>query len=429
MVDSEITRFFEYRKDLWLKKNLKASMSEIEVREKITECEAVFALKEWLPNASKRAGQISICTHPCTFSHPSSRKNKNDYTSSIIANSTQAADGFIRSGNVNVAADALGNAAALDVYKFLTLVMQDGQSLLQHIEQETTLAIDLLSLSNRDDTESYQRLRKGFLEMASTKSEIVTSSKIKQVFFPVGQEMSNENEYHQLSILTASGIVFDLRKRLDAMRFGDKIKLAREKRKKNENHEGYSEIYNLTTIGYGGTKPQNISVLNNQNGGKAHLLMSAPPELKNRTIHFPKTDFFEKTINCFQCKYQFYQLHKLYGNDSNNRHIRAARDEYYASIINHIIEKMWQVRSVSPEQFNAKESRLTSAQATWLSHHEELKAVRESSDEWLNEIIEKISKFIFNGYEKVLGKKTIKLSDEELKHMKNIVINNKEALR
>ncbi|MEX6067038.1 type I-F CRISPR-associated protein Csy1 [Providencia hangzhouensis] len=29
-----------------------------------------------MPSAAKRAGQISLSTHPCTFSHPSSRKTK-----------------------------------------------------------------------------------------------------------------------------------------------------------------------------------------------------------------------------------------------------------------------------------------------------------------------------------------------------------------
>jgi len=107
-MEKAITEFFQARKEAWLKKNLKASMDEEAIKATEKECEEAFAPENWLPNAAKRAGQISIATHPCTFSHPSARKNKNGYVSSIIANSAQADDGYLRSGNVAVEADALG---------------------------------------------------------------------------------------------------------------------------------------------------------------------------------------------------------------------------------------------------------------------------------------------------------------------------------
>lgn len=426
MQDSAITAFFEERKAAWLKKNLSTSMSELEVKEKEQECESVFALKNWLPNAAKRAGQMSISTHPCTFSHPSSRKNKNGYASAVIASSEPKNDGFLRTGNVVVAADALGNAAALDVYKFLTLITDDGQSVLQHFEQDSELAQALLTLGNADEEFSYQVLKQGFLAMSATDDEVITSSKIKQVYFPVSKQQG-ETEYHQLSLLTASGIVFELRQRLDSMRFGEEIKLAREKKKADEYHDNFREIYDLTTIGYGGTKPQNISVLNNQNGGKAHLLMSVPPVLKNRHMHFPKVDFFQQSVNYFQCKEQFYQLHSLYKRDDNNMHVRADRDELYQQIVDHLIEKMWQVRAIASEQYIETASQLSKAQTTWLCEH--TKMPRETTDDWLDEIVASISTYLFYGYEKMLGKKAIKLGNAEYRQMEKVAANNKEALR
>jgi len=421
IMDNAITTFFNERKEAWLKKNLNASMTELEVKEKEVECYALFSLEQWLPNAAKRAGQISISTHPCTFSHPSARKNKNDYVSSIIAKSTQANDGFLRSGNVIVNADALGNAAALDVYKFLTLTLQDGKTLIQHIEQDTDTATKLLTLNANTSEHSYADLKKGFLTMTSSGSESITSSKIKQVYFPV------DNNYHQLSILTPSGIVFKLRKKLDDMRFGDDIKAARECKKKNKEHKGFKEIYGLTTIGYGGTKPQNISVLNNQNGGKAHLLMSAPPSLKKRDLHFPIVDFFNQNFQYYYCKSQFYKLHTLYSQDINNMHVRANRDEYYQDIIDAIIKEMWLVRAVSNEQYNNKNSQLSKAQTIWLCEHK--KDIRANEDEWLIEISKSITLFLFHGYEKLLKKKAFILGDAEFQQMQKIVSINKEALR
>lgn len=426
MQDSAIAAFFEERKAAWLKKNLSTSMSELEVKEKEHECDSVFALKNWLPNAAKRAGQMSISTHPCTFSHPSARKNKNGYASAVIASSESKNDGFLRTGNVAVAADALGNAAALDVYKFLTLITEDGQSVLQHLEQDSELAQVLLTLPNANEDLSYQTLKQGFLAMSATDDEVITSSKIKQVYFPVSKQQG-ETEYHQLSLLTASGIVFELRQRLDNMRFGEEIKLAREKKKADEYHDSFREIYDLTTIGYGGTKPQNISVLNNQNGGKTHLLMSVPPALKNRHTHFPKVDFFQQSVNYFQCKEQFHQLHSLYKNNENNIHVRADRDELYQQIIDHLIEKMWQVRAIASEQYIETASQLSKAQTTWLCEH--TKTQRETTDDWLDEIVASITTYLFYGYEKMLGKKAIKLGNAEYRQMEKVAANNKEALR
>ncbi|WP_321406064.1 type I-F CRISPR-associated protein Csy1 [Tolumonas auensis] len=317
MIDPAIDDFFAERKEAWLKKNISATMQEWEVREKEQECEQNFLLTNWLPDAAKRAGQISVASHPCTFSHPSARKNKNGYVSSIIAKNKPQADGFLRSGNVNVELDALGNAAALDVYKFLSLAMADQRTLLVHIEQESELAKQLLTLPNCD----YQTLRDGFLKMIDIDQESISSSKIKQVYFPVA-----DNEYHLLSLLTHSGYLFELRKRLDVLRFGDEVKQARECRKLNQFHaNGYREIFGLTTIGFGGTKPQNISVLNNQNAGKAHLLASIPPELKPRNLRLPKTDFFKECFTAWQAKEVLDALHSLLNTDYNNINIREGR--------------------------------------------------------------------------------------------------------
>jgi CRISPR-associated protein Csy1 len=422
-----ISAFFADRKSAWLKKNTKASISDAEIKALELECETQFSLANWLPNAASRAWQMAISTHPCTFSHPSARKNKNGYVSSIIANSKKANDGFLRSGNVSVAADALGNAAALDVYKFLTLTLADGNTLIDHLERDSEQAINILAAANKDIYPDYQALKQAFLAMTTTSSESITSSKIKQVYFPLNVGTLDATDYHQLSLLTASGVVFELRQRLDALRFGDAVKEAREKKKNNQLHSGYKEIYNLTTIGYGGTKQQNISVLNNQNAGKAHLLMSLPPSIKNRDTHFPKQDFFSQTLRYSQCKNQFQSLHPLYRGDENNMHIRAQRDAYYQSVIDHIIEKMWQVRAVAQEQYRSEDNQLPAAQQTWLCEHS--KAFRETTDDWLDAICSSVTSYLFHGYEKTMGNKAIKLGDGEYRHIQTIVLSNKEVLR
>lgn len=413
-----IIDFLQPRKEAWLKKKIKANMDEHEIRLLDQECQRLFSLEEWLPKAAKRAGQMSISTHPCTFTHPSARKNKNDDTSAVIANSYQANDGYLRSGNVVVQTDALGNGAVLDVHSFLTLVMTDGQLLLEHIKKDTKLAKGLLTIKNAE----YAELKKGFLAMTSQSEESITSSKVKQVYFPVG------NGYHQLSLLTASGISYELRRRIDELRFSDERKQAKECEKNNEYSDtGYKSILDLTTIGYGGANPQNISVLNSKNVGKTHLLSSVPPKLIKRDVQFPLTDFFSQSVHPSNFKDIFYALHILFLKYGNNWELRLERDDYYREIIDRIIRKMWQLRFVADEQYNEGRSQLSNTQKIWLLS--ENQDIRDSENVWLDDLTRTIASFIFHGYEKVLRKKAIMFSDAELEHIHQIVINTQESLR
>ena len=417
-MDKAINSFFTDRKEAWLKKNVKVSMDEYEVKELQLSCEQIFSLNEWLPNAAKRAGQISMATHPCTFSHPSARKNKNGYVTSVLCDTEQSNDGFLKSGNVAVDTDALGNAAALDVYKFLTLIMEDGQNLLTHIQQDSECAQQLLNIKEK----SYQDLKAGFLTMVESSGENVTSSKIKQVYFPV------DNDYHQLSLLTNSGMIYQLRKRIDTLRFSDEVKELRDQKRKNEyNEQGFSEIYGLTTIGYGGTKPQNISVLNNQNGGKAHLLASLPPTITKRNTHFPKSNFFTESFQKRDYADIFKSLHNIFKTDYNNVNIRNARDYRLQELMEQLINKMWAVRSVSTTQYHEQTSQLSHYQLIWL--HDNYIQEREESDTWLDKLITEISRWVSLSYESTLGKQAIKLGEQERLLISETIAENKEALR
>ena len=419
MLDPAIEAFFAERKEAWLKKNLKAGMTEDEVRDKNLECNEVFALTNWLPNAAKRAGQISLSTHPVTFSHPSARKNKNGYASSIIAEADFSADGFLRSGIVPVEPDALGNAAALDVYKFLTLVMPDNATLLQHLQNDSALAQQLLPSAAAAD-----EVTQGFLEMVAAKDEAITSSKIKQVYFPVEQEAGG---YHLLSVLSHSGHLFELRKRLDKLRFSEETKTRRELRRNNQYcAEGYQEIYNLTTIGYGGTKPQNISVLNNQNAGKAHLLMSVPPELNAQYTRLPRRNFFSDMLYAKSQQETFQAFHRLVSADHNDINIRRGLDYRVEQYLDQLILKMWQARQGFTEQSHTRPEALPAYQKLWLFPENEQD--RRDTHDWLDEVVTEAARHFNASYKKVLGKSALILGDDQLRRVTDIIEQNREAL-
>lgn len=424
VIDPAIAAFFAERKDAWLKKNISAAMSDAQVLEKQQECEQNFLLDNWLPDAARRICSRALTTHPSKFSHPSTGVGKTNikdgtFVTPVLFAGNQRNDGFVRSGNVRFdLTDSVGDASALAAEDFLRVTLSDGMSVLQHIESETKVARELLTVKGVD----YEQLRSSFLAIKSTSEGTSTNSKIKQVYFPVADQ-----QYHLLSLLTHSGHLFELRQRLDEL--GRETNRVREYKKLNQYHPArYQEIFGLTTIGFGGTKPANISVLNNKFAGKAHLLASIPPELTPRDIRLPKTDFFKESFTAWQAKEVLEALHRLFLTDYNNINLRDGRDYRIQQYVDLVIEKMWQVRLFLEAYSGELSSALPLEQKIWL--YPEFAEQRQKEDEWLDKILRHIARGLINHYSrsKVLTN-PVTLADQELLAIEEVVASNKENLR
>src|SRR5690554_2073069 len=229
MLDPAITDFLNDRKEKWLKNQIKSNTSDYEKVELKRQADLMFTLEKWLPNAAKRAKQLSAVSHPGKFCHPSAK------ISSVIAKCKQSNDGFLRTGNVKVGLDVFGNAATMDVFKFLNLKLENNETILSNLEKNTPEIKKQLNVN----AVSFEEIASGLLSIKENDSSTVkTSSLVKQIYFVVG------NNYHLLSILTPSGIMYKLKEHIDKLRFSEEAKKARENKKKNSYHEkGFSEIY------------------------------------------------------------------------------------------------------------------------------------------------------------------------------------------
>ena len=414
MLDSAIKDFLSERKAARIKRKLKPSITEFEKAEIESEADYAFLLENWLPDASQRASQLSLASHPAKFSHPDAK------TSSIIANSTCSADGFLRTGNAEAELDVLGNAAAMDVHKFLSLVLNDGKTVLAHLEQDTDVIQQQLTLP----LVSFTEIQKGLLAIKQNKSIIQkTSALVKQVYFPVAED------YHLLSILTPSGLMFKLRERINEIHFSEQAKKGREaKRKQIHDEHGFAELYDLSMTGFGGTKPQNISVLNSKNGGMAYLLQSMPPQLNIGTIQLPTSDFFSNTLYAKTYQKDFNKFHKIMIDNRNKIDAPKARDEVITHIITQVIERGLAIRQLEAGwSITEHYSQLAYYQKLWLdnSHAKE----REINEEWIDNVMTAITRWFVLAYGKVLGKRALFLRDDELTYIKAIVAENQEGLR
>ena len=384
-----IQNFLNERKEIWLKDRLKKAENDSVISELQGQADDKFSLKEWLPDAAKRVTQLSMVSHPSKFSHPSAK------TSSVIAQAKQINDGYLRSGNVSYPLDVFGNAAAMDVFKFLSLPLTEKLTVLDGFERQEESLKTLLVGADLD----FETLGTEFLKIKATDTSVKTDHLVKQVYFPIEQA-----EYHLLSVLTPSGLITRLKQSIDTIRFSEETKQAKELRRKNEHHEiGYADIFDLTITAYGGTQPQNVSVLNSQNAGRAYLLSSCPPVLEKRAIRLPKTDFFAQCLYRKNYQESFIQLHKFMQLDLNNDDIRTAIRNIIQFVIDQILVLASKTREYSVEGWSNQDyyASLPKLQRIWLDKIYQTE--REEDHDWRDELSREIARWILRSYEKVIS--------------------------
>lgn len=240
-----------------------------------------FAFEAWIDNAARRVSQLQVVTHSLKPIHPDA-KGTNLYvppetlTRHNLVGSHALPDDFL--------ADVVGNAAALDVYKFLKLE-HDGKSLLERTLEEDAELASALS----DDAAQAREWIRAFAAITEPRGEAASHANAKQLYWLAeGDDPVDDQAYHLLAPLYATSLTHRVFQTINEDRFGEPAKLAREARRKNLPSEtGYRDYPNLAVQKLGGTKPQNISQLNSERGGNNYLLASLPPNWVSREVRVP----------------------------------------------------------------------------------------------------------------------------------------------
>jgi len=418
MVDSAIDAFLQERikrrVETKIKEQIKSN-GEVSDQNKM-EIEASaneeYTLKSWLLYCAKNAHGISLTTHPSKYSHPDAN------SSAIYSKPTYNNTGFLTIGGISVEDDVIfATAAYMPIYQFLTLVLNDGFSVIDHLYKNTDIIRQQFSA-----VENYYQMRESLLQVRTNNTELYTDEKIKQIYFP------HSKNYHLLSTVSSSSVMFSLKKRIKDINSYDNNKEAIEYRKNNEYFEStYKDIKNVTIQGHVKSNPQCVSQLNKDNFGEVYLLESVPPILKKRDIYFPKYNFFRDSFRNYEYREVFDALHNLFKTNYNNIRIREGRDYRLQDLMERIIDKMWAVRAVCKEQYRSEDSQLRIHQKIWLC--EEFQHTREKEEDWLEKLCKEISSWIIQTYEKLLGKHACKLGESVRLHIHEIITQNREALR
>ena len=242
---------------------------------------ASFARAVWLEDAARRVQQIQAVTHSLKPIHPDAR-GTNLYVEPaqlpVLAELGSHALG------ADFVGDVVGNAAALDVYKFLTLQV-GGQSLLSALLAEDAAALQAL----HDDPAQANAWRDAFVSLTEPRAGGPSShGRAKQMYWLTGGDATDDGQYELLAPLYATSLAHAVYGEIQEHRFGEANKAARIARRERKAHDGVFHDYSgLAAQKMGGTKPQNISQLNSERGGVNYLLSSLPPAWTPSAVRLP----------------------------------------------------------------------------------------------------------------------------------------------
>jgi CRISPR-associated protein Csy1 len=233
-------------------------------------------------------------------------------------------------------ADVVGNAAALDVYKFLKLEHQ-GRSVLSLASQADA---DLGAALN-DDPAVADAWMAAFSSLAAVRGKPSSHTQAKQLYWPVSGDPHDDDHYHLLAPLYPTSLVHKVYQTLQSDRFGDEVKLARAARRASTWHDlPVREYPQLAIQKLGGTKPQNISQLNSERRGDNCLLASLPPMWESVAVQpLWGVDSLFKALRRRQGVGSLLKRLKqfLSSDPARNRETRAHRDELVEDLLDELL--------------------------------------------------------------------------------------------
>ncbi|AVR67832.1 MULTISPECIES: type I-F CRISPR-associated protein Csy1 [Pseudomonas aeruginosa group] len=344
----------------------------------------------WLADAARRVGQLQLVTHTLKPIHPDARgSNLHSLPQAPgqpgLAGSHELGDKLV--------SDVVGNAAALDVFKFLSLEYQ-GKNLLNWLTESSAETLQALS----DNAEQAREWRQAFIGITAVKGAPASHSLAKQLYFPLPG-----SGYHLLAPLFPTSLVHHVHGLLREARFGEAAKAAREASKhKQPWPHGFSEYPNLAIQKFGGTKPQNISQLNSERYGENWLLASLPPHWERQEVRAPlqQVSVFEHDFGRSPEVARLTRTLRrfLATTTHNNLAIRQHRAQLVGQICDEALHYADRLRELEPGWSASPDCRLHEAEQIWLDplrvHTDEAFMRRRLWADWPMEVSERFANWL-----------------------------------
>lgn len=331
-------------------------------QQKRTKLHEQFVFNTWLEDAARRVGQIQAVTHSLKAIHP-------DAKGSSLFREPRSLTPLKELGSHALGlvfdVDVVGNAAALDIYKFLKLEVQ-GRSLMSlAIEGDADLGVAL-----SPDADIAHAWMTAFAGLVRSCGQFSSHTQAKQIYWPVAVDPHDDAGFHLLAPLYPTSLIQRFYETLQDDRFGDGAKVARAARKAGEWHERPVREYpNLAIQKLGGSNQQNISQLNSERRGDNCLLASLPPVWQSPTIKpvlgvASLFDVFRwrREVRALAAHLRRY----LESDPARNKETRERRDELVEALLDELMQFTAEVQTLPAGWSADPECNLPSHQITWL---------------------------------------------------------------
>jgi CRISPR-associated protein Csy1 len=397
-----IAQFLKERCDAKLEK-LKADDPQHDVA--VQSLQAQFEQANWLADAAQRIHRLQLVTHSLKPMNPYARGTNlmcrpTDLSPLDVVGSHCLGDDFT--------SDVVGDAGALDVYKFLKLG-HEGRSLLTLM-----LAGDAdVAAALSDQPEQAAEWVEAFTGLAQSRGRVASHTLAKQVYWLVGDDPVNDDDFHLLAPLYATSLTHRIHTTIKDHRFSETAKEIRQARRDKQFHEHPTHDYpSLAVQNLGGTKPQVISQLNSERGGNNYLLASLPPVWQVRDLApLLNSDTLFKRFERQEGVWQALKSLRDYleANPPKTMDTRDTRDELAFELIAHFVLFGAAFRTL-PEGWSAdSECRLHASEKVWV----DAGAAVERPSDWTDQLARRYANWL-NG--QLSSKQRLHMGDPQHQH-------------
>ncbi|GAB3360446.1 MULTISPECIES: type I-F CRISPR-associated protein Csy1 [Giesbergeria] len=377
-----IAAFIQERLDAKLEKLKDDDPKRIELLEK-------YQYGTWIENAAHRVSQLQAVTHSIKGIHSDAKGTSlyvhPDKLSSLdVLGSHVLGQSFVN--------DVVGNAAALDVYKFLKLEV-NGCSLLAALLAQDEGATQAL----HHDPVQAKTLRDAFVGLMQPRAAGPSSHPLaKQLYWLTGSNPCVDSHYGLLAPLFPTSLVHMVYAEIQEHRFGEANKIARQAYHHQQAHDGVFHDYpRLAVQKIGGTNQQNVGKLNVDRNGTNYLLASLPPTWQASASRPPvhSHSIFERLFPARpEVRKTLRQLRQFLESDPPpNLDTRQRREAYIDTLLDELVSLAGELLQTMPVGWTSPSidtegrfDNLARAEQLWLDPlRAELPPEAEFAQEWL----------------------------------------------
>lgn len=364
LVEENLKKSKADRKEL---ENPSLSESEKEILlKKIAEYDEKYQLDIWIKdNIELIENKLNPGTHISKGIHSSSKGDNVHFkpTQSLPA-------GLVGSQSITeLKVDITCDAKYLPLAKFLSTIIDEENDIdLKKLLLTNDISLEQLFSNNTEQSNHYkQRLQRLLIgNFDNPKSD----ERNKQLLWANNVD-SGKNTYTCLIPLYPSSLTGHFYHKINQLRYSDYNKQSSSNRyKKDVSQLPYVSLQNIGVTVLGGTKPQNVSQLTSNQGGRNYLLPSLPPIFKSQEkirLTQKQTTIFNRRL-AYACRDGFNMLYEVVEAEKNIYPERDKRKLALELIAQTVLMQAKYIQNNSPAGWS-KDYNLNEYQKYWLDPH------------------------------------------------------------